>query len=253
MVRVATLFCLLAVPLQARADHHDMEMGSGTAESHLQAGVSILAAHFDSTFYAGDYEGVVPAVAWWYGRTSVAVSMAMYSLEANGLRRSGVGDVMAMGQLRLVGGAERHAGIALGVTAPTGAERDGLGMGHVMVMPAVFGAWTAGRITYGTSFGYGRAWQELGHVHGMWPLVEPMNMSELTWSGSGRVELGHHVETAAHVSGAIPVGAEGVSRLIGGVGAAWSHDAVSTGLELQMGFVGDPFVVRAIAETAVRF
>jgi len=243
---------LFAGPVRAIADHHGMASRSGS-ENRFQAGVGLVAAHYDSMFYVGDYEGVVSSVAYTRGRASVSVSLPVYSLQANGLRRSGLGDVMAMGRAMLLGDDRWHAGISLGAMAPTGDDIGGLGMGHAMAMSAGFAGWRSGRLAAGTSFGFARALGSVDHVHGMWPLVEPMNMSELTWSGYGALAFDHHVETTVHLSAGIPVGIEGVGRLFGGLRAAWNHDRVSTGLDLQTGLVGDPFQVRAIVDTAVRF
>ncbi len=254
VVTAIALAGLLGGSVRAFADHHhaDMESRAGSA-NQFQAGVSLVAAQYDSMYYVGDYEGVVSSVAYRRGRASVMVSLPMYSLQANGLRRSGLGDVMAMGRATLLGDDRLHAGISLGVMAPTGDDIGGLGMGHVMAMSSVFAGWRSGRLAAGTSLGFARALASVDHVHGMWPLVEPMNMSELMMSGYGALAFGDHVETAIHLSGGIPVGLEGVGRLFGGLRAAWNHDRVSTGLDVETGLVGDPFQVRAIVDTTVRF
>jgi hypothetical protein len=45
----------------------------------------------------------------------------------------------------------------------------------------------------------------------------------------------------------------GVTRVIGAGRLAWGTSHVSTGLEVQVGLAGDPFTVRGVVDTALRF
>jgi hypothetical protein len=237
----------------ARADHHGEITSEGPDRSSFQASVALVAARFDSMFFGGDYEGVIPAVQWSGDGFGVAASMPLYRLESNGFRTYGLGDLVLQGQARLVGSDERHAGVGLAFALPTGGEVNGLGMGHIMAMPSAYGSLLVDRVRCSASVGFGRALDLEQHVHGMWPLVAPMNMSEVTWSGGAEIGLGHHASLATRVSGGVPVGAPGIDRVVGGVRGGWGTGNVSTALELQAGIVGDPFTVRAIVETMVRF
>ena len=87
----------------------------------------------------------------------------------------------------------------------------------------------------------------------MAPLVEPMNMSELTWSAGGAVALGGGVQVGSRLSGGVPVALSGQDRLIGSLRAAWGGYGVDTAAELQLGLAGDPFNIRAVLSTALRF
>ncbi len=92
------------------------------------------------------------------------------------------------------------------------------------------------------------------HVHGMQPLVEPMNMSEITWSGQGDLAIASGVSAGARVSGGVPVHSlGGITRVIGALGVAWGTRRVETSAELQAGIAGDPFTIRAVFATALRF
>jgi hypothetical protein len=243
----------------ADADHHGMAMGTqgGSDDAAFGAGVSLLAASYSTMDYIGDYEGVVPALSWGTPRLSVAAALPIYRLEANGLQRFGPGDVIAHAQYALVARTSVVAGAMLALTAPTGDSVGGLGMGHPMVMPAMWAAWHVHRVTLTASGGYGRALtfdnMSSHHDHGPWPLVEPMNMSELTWSAAADVALGDGIHGGAHVSGGVPVGEPGHDRLVGALRLAWGTARVETAVELQAGLVGDPFTIRGLAETALHF
>jgi hypothetical protein len=95
------------------------------------------------------------------------------------------------------------------------------------------------------------------HQHGPWPLVDPMNMSELTWSASSDLAIVHTrtraITAGARLSGAVPVGESGATRVVGGVRVAWTAGKVATGLEVQAALVGDPFTVRGVLQTSVSF
>jgi hypothetical protein len=249
----------IVVPVSARADHHAAMSSEDDGHSSLSAGVSVVAATFspsqaDQMFYAGDYEGVVPAVSWAMDRYAATASWAYYWLERNGQRYTGIGDAVAHGQVALIVGGDVHAGAMLSASMPTGAEVAGLGMGHPMVMPALWATWRLQRVQLSGSFGYSWAIGAGDHVHGMEPLVEPMNMSELTWSGGADVGLGAGVGVGARLSGGVPVGAmSGQDRMIGAARATWGSHRVETAAELQAGLAGDPFNLRAVFSTALRF
>jgi hypothetical protein len=123
-------------------------------------------------------------------------------------------------------------------------------------MPAGWVAWRHDRIALIGSLGYSRALIHASslHDHGMWPLVEPMNMSEVTWSGGGEVTIGDGVRAGAQVSGGVPIGIlPGHDRVVGTLRAAWATGRVDTAAELQAGLVGDPFNIRGVVSTSLRF
>jgi hypothetical protein len=142
------------------------------------------------------------------------------------------------------------------VSAPTGAELYGLGMGHTMVMPSAYAVWSHDRVTVTASAGYSRALghMEPNHDHGVWPLVEPMNMSELSWSVAADYAVAHGVHVAARTGGGHPVGnLIGHERVVGALRVGWGTGRVDTAVEVQTGFVGDPYTIRGLVETALHF
>jgi hypothetical protein len=252
-----TLMLALAAPAVAHADHHGMAMSqAGDTPSTFGAGVSLLAATFATTYYSGDYEGLLPSASWATGRFAAGASLPAYRVLENGLAIYGVGDLVVNGQAALLVDRDVQAGVMLAASAPTGNEVNGLGMGHYMVMPAAWGAWHLERVVLTGSFGYSRAIVHASaqHDHGMWPLVEPMNMSELTWSGAGEVAIGEGVRAGGRLSGGVPVGVlPGHERVVAAARVAWAHGSVDSAAELQAGVAGDPFTLRAVVSTAVRF
>ena len=238
----------------AFADHHGMAMTSQEPESMFAATIALGAARYETQYYGGEYESIVPALSWSRDRYTVSASLGLYRLEENGLLLYGVGDFVVSGQVRALDVDTTHAGVALAVSAPTANETNGFGMGHTMAMPSVWASTLLGSAILSGSVGYSRALASLGdHVHGMWPLVEPMNMSEITWGAGAEVAVVPDVRVSARVSGGVPIIAAGVDRVIGGVRVGWTTGRVSTAAEVQTGLAGDPFTIRGVLETALRF
>jgi hypothetical protein len=192
------------------------------------------------------------------GRLGANATDGLYHINENGLSNYGLGDAMFAGHATVLATERMQAGIALHVMVPTGSETEGLGMGHTMVMPSVWAAWQLHPLAIHASAGFSRALTSLGgghHDHGPAPLVDPMNMQELTWSAGAELAVGHGMQVGGRTLGGVPVGtsAAGVTRVIGAGRVAWSTSRVSTGLEVQVGLAGDPFTVRGVVDTALRF
>jgi hypothetical protein len=238
----------------ATADH-DMAMSEPHAESSsVSVGVAFQAAEFDNMSYVGSYQGVTPSLGWMRGRFGASALLGLYHLDENGLSTYGVGDLMLGGHAAVIERDALEAGVALHVMLPTGSELENLGMGHAMVMPSLWGAWHGERVRAMASGGYARAWTALdgGHDHGPSPLVDPMNLQELTWSAGADLDVGHRIQVGGRALGAIPIGT-GHTRVVGGGRVGWGTSRVSTAFELQAGLAGDPFTVRGVVETALRF
>jgi hypothetical protein len=239
----------------AFADHEMAMSENHQGASELSVGISAQAARFDNAYAVGSYQGLTPSLGWMRGRFGAAATVGLYHLTENGREVQGLGDVMAAGHATVVTTEALDAGVALHVMLPTGSEAGDLGMGHVMAMPSVWGTWRAHALTIMASGGYGRAVTSLGgghHDHGTLPLVDPMNMQELTWSAGADLALGGGVRVGGRSLGGIPVGM-GLTRVTGGGRVAWATSRVSTAFELQLGVVGDPFTVRGVVETSLRF
>jgi hypothetical protein len=240
----------------ARADH-DMAAMSGHhhGDSEIEVGLEVEAAQFETMAYVGNHQGVMPSVSWMRGRLGASAALGLYRVTANGLAHYGPGDAMVTAHAVIIEDDAIHAGAALHVMAPTGAERDNLGMGHTMAMPSVWASWRGAPVGLGASLGYSRALVSIGgggHDHGAAPLVDPMNLQELTWSASADVDVGAGVQLGGRARGAVPIGS-GTTRVIGGGRVAWGTPRVTTGLEVQIGLAGDPFTIRGVVDTALRF
>ena len=255
-IAVAIAVGVLA-PVSARAEH---DHGGGhhhadaAVESKFGAGAGLVAARYNTPLYLGDYQGVVPKVTWTYGRVAASANIGMYRLVENGLTRYGVSDVVVSGQATLVSRGRAMAGVALPVSLPTGDHQTGFGMGHVMVMPALWASAEVRRVQLSVSAGYGRALGGAhGHAeHGSWPLIDPMNQQELTWSAAATAPLGNVIHAGVLASGGIAIG-DGVNRAAGGIGASWRAGHVETSFTLQAGFAGDPFILHGKLESMVHF
>jgi hypothetical protein len=238
----------------ADADH-DMAMSEPHDDSSsIAVGVAFQAAEFDTMSYVGSYQSVTPSLGWMRGRFGASARLGLYHLDENGLSTYGIGDVMLGGHATVIERDAVEAGVALHVMLPTGSELDNLGMGHVMAMPSLWGAWHGERLGVMASGGYARALTSLegGHDHGPSPLVDPMNVQELTWSAGADLDVGHRVRLGGRALGGAPIGT-GHTRVIGGARVSWGTPRVSTAFELQAGIAGDPFTVRGVVETALRF
>ncbi|HEX3477817.1 MAG TPA: hypothetical protein VHT91_22500 [Kofleriaceae bacterium] len=221
--------------------------------SEVSVGLSAEAADFNTAFYVGSYQGITPSLEWMRGRFGATAMIGLYHITENGLSTYGAGDAMLGGMATLVDREDVHAGVALHVMLPTGSELDTFGMGHMMAMPALWASWRSAPLTLSASAGYSRALAELGGLnHGLMPLVDPMNMQELTWSAAANLDLGHGLQLGGKTSGGAPIGT-GQTHMLGGGRVAWGTPRVTTGLEVQVGLAGDPFTVRGVLDTALRF
>lgn len=242
-------------PASARAEH---DHGGGhhhpvETVSTFGAGLGVVAARYDTKVYVGDYEGILPTLSWSRGRVGASASIGAYRLVENGLTRYGLSDVVLSGQVTVLEGGPAMAGVALPVSLPAGNHETGFGMGHVMVMPALWGMVALPAVRLGGSLGYGRAiGGDTHHDHGSWPLVDPMNLQELTWTANVLVPLGRTLQAGAKMSGGIPLG-EGRNRVSGGLRAIFTQGPVETAFEIQAGIAGDPFLFRGLLESAVHF
>ena len=257
-IRIAVVILGLLAPGVVRADHDHGGMAAMATEevaSKFSAGVGLVAARYDTNTYGGDYQGFVPGFTWMRGRFGAMASLGVYRLTENGAERYGVGDAMVSGHVMLVEHGATMAGVALPVSLPSGDHLTGFGMGHVMLMPSAWGSTELGTIRFGASLGYSRA---LGagathHDHGSWPLIDPMNMEEISWSASANVPLGRVIRAGVRMAGGVALGDMGHTRVTGGVRATWTEGQVETGFEIQAGFAGDPFILRGLLESAVHF
>lgn len=256
LVVVVTL--VVAAPAHAQHDHHHHDGAAPTAAAPapppFEVGLTAVAGRFDQELYAGDYAGLTVAVGWRHGRLGVRAALPAYHLRKNGAAVDGLGDVgLAVDVVALQRG-RLATGAGLSVTLPTGDMMTGLGMGHVMAMPMAWLSWSRATTTLGASAGWGGALaaDASHHAHGPWPLVEPMTSSEIM--GDVRVERALTGRLGGLIKATLAMPLQGdATRVTAALGARWRGPQVETGAELQAGIAGDPFTVRAVVTSAVRF
>lgn len=256
--------CALASRL-AHADHDGMVMGNASgmdssSASSFDVSVAIEAASFspsesDNMDYGGNYEGVLFGGDWSMGRWNAGASWSYYRIFRNGEQGYGIGDVMLHGSVALVTGHEVQAGVVMAAMVPTGDSDEGLGMGTTMLMPAVWGRWQHHKLALDATAGYSRGLTSLAISHGVLPTVDPMNMQELSWSASASYVAGTRWLVSARLSGGVPIDYAGSDRVIGTARLQWQSGTagVITAAELQAGLAGDPFTVRGVLSTSMRF
>lgn len=229
--------------------HHDD--GSSYAAS-----LGLVAASYDAALYSGRYLGVVVGAEWSLGRFGVSASLAAYRLVRNGQAIEALGDLMVHGHIAARQRGPWSAGAMLMAMVPVGDSDAGTGMGHAMLVPQLWGGWTAGRIAATIGAGYARALAGASahamHGGGSWPLVDPMSASELIFDGTATCAIARTVGAGIRVQGAVPTGAAD-PRMYSGLRGVWIAGRAETSLELQHGLIGDPFGVRALIATAFRF
>ena len=242
----------------AHADHtgHALLGGMHDHTPGYAVSVGVLAASYTSPIYEGDYQGAqVGARATW-GRVGVGASLAAYRITKNGKTVDGIGDVTLHAHAVAVTRGAVMAGVMVMATLPTADDTAGLGMGHVMLMPEAWIMWTPGRLALSAAAGYARMFG--GHAahaeHGvaLWPLVDPMNAVELPFEGTAMVALAPQLGIGAKLVGGVPLG-DGDTRLAAGGRLAWIAGSVTTSAELLGGVAGDPFGLRGVIETSLRF
>lgn len=257
----AALIVLVAGTAHAQHDHHHhADHGApadGTSRAapprRLELGLVLVGARFDQALYEGDYAGAAIGVGWRHGRVGVRAALPAYHLRKNGASIDGIGDVTVGVDATAVHAGEITAGVTVGASLPTGDAMTGLGMGHPMLMPAAWIARDGARTSIGASAGWCGAIDGAGdHAHGAWPLVEPMSSSELM--GDVRVDraLAGRLRGGARVMFAFPLQGD-PTRVVAAVGGTWRGARADTGAELQAGLTGDPFTVRAVVTSALRF
>jgi hypothetical protein len=215
----------------------------------------VIGATYDQRLFAGDYQGVIAGVRVARGRFAGAVSVPAYRLSKNGLAATGIGDVLVHVHARAIARGDVSAGAMAMVMLPTGDGEAGFGMGHVMLMPELWGSLARGRATLFASAGLGYAIGGNAHAEhggGMWPIVDPMNAIEVTYGATAMVSVAPTLAIGVRGVGGVPVG-DGDHRLAAGVRVAWRAGRVETSAEMLAGVLGDPYGIRGVVEVAVRF
>lgn len=259
-IAVAATVLLSATPVRAQHEHHHGGPPASDGEpaprgpGRFEVSLAMIGARFEQPLYVGDYAGLALGVGWRHGRIGVHAALPAYHLRKNGAAVDGVGDAMVGVDVAAYQRGRLSAGAALAITLPTGAALTGLGMGHPMLMPGLWLTRDGAQASVGVSAGWcgSLGTDPAHHEHGAWPLVEPMTASELMADVHGDARVHGRLRASARVAIAVPLQGA-ANRAVGALGAAWRGRRADTGAELQAGLAGDPFTVRALLTTALRF
>jgi hypothetical protein len=277
----AALAAFVCMPAHAQSCHAPPLRGM---EGQLvRVEVRGFVAGYDQDGVRGTYQGAGLGVGFAHRFVELDAALPYYHLERAGSREHGLGDLLAgvRAPLLRLGDTRRLAlGPELVATLPTGAADAGLGMGHVMLMPGVFGRLTLSRFTFVAQLAYGIA---LTHGHGEHlaatddaaddahahhhhappvadhgdgpaPIVNPMNRSELEHALSAAFQWTDWLALTARLAGAVPLADEsGEARETVAFGPRFTFGAFDVGAEQELPLVGDPFRYRTVLRLGAQF
>lgn len=260
MLALGVVLAAQTAAAQGHVHHHDHGDGvaAAPAEDPHRFGVSlaVLGADYVSPLFEGTYQGLTAGVTWSYRRFSAMAMLTGYRLDKNGRTVHGIGDLMVHGQVTAWSNERWSVGFTLMASAPTGSAQAGIGMGHVMLMPEAFATVMLGRVMLDAGAGYNRglgganAHAEHGAV--MWPLVDPMTMSELTARAGVTVTATRSLAIGLRATAAVPFVDDATNRLVGALRVGWRTGRFETSADLSRGLVGDPFGTRIMIGTALQ-
>jgi hypothetical protein len=215
---------------------------------------------FTRTDVRGEYQGLLVTGTLSHPWFTAELTLPGYRIAQTGSHAYGPGDLA----LNVRGNVYRTAdeSITLGpevaVTLPTGSADDGLGMGHVMLMPGGFLSWHHEGFTLITQLAYGRALGSASaHMHadgGPWPVVNPMNRSELTHSVGFSASVHPNLRVTGRLIGAVTLfNHAGTAREIIAPGLQFIVGAFDFALEQQLPVAGAPFVSRTLMSVGAQW
>ncbi|HWA73679.1 MAG TPA: hypothetical protein VG937_15140 [Polyangiaceae bacterium] len=254
----AIVLAALLTAVSARAQHCQ-----GLAAEPSARGVELSlrseAARFRTDRYEGDYQGLFVRGAWRSRRLSAQLSAPYYHIVRNGLGARGFGDVLLDGRLELMHerSAPLHGAALLALSLPTGDSAHDLGMAHWMLAPGASGSVSVDRYSfelrgsYARSFGGGARHQ---HAPGAFPIVEPMNHSELDGALRATARANRVFSTRLALYGALPLPAsEGVARAAASFAGDLRIQSARFSLEAHLPLLGDAFRGKIAAELGFAF
>ncbi len=245
----------------ARADHCQPQGPLPPGDIGLRLGTAVEAAAYDYGGSQGNYQGLALSASYTRDAFRAELIAPSYRLQRDDETFYGLGDVTGELRVRLldVGDGALRVGPGLTAIAPTGSASRDLGMGHVMLMPAVWGLFEHSGAFVQVQIAYARALAEdgSGHAHHaprMRPIVRPMNASELVASASGGYAVHELLRVQGGVYTAAPVDtSNGEGRTVASLGVDFIPSAFDASVELQAPLAGDPFTFKVVAGAGVRF
>lgn len=244
-----------AAAVRAQACHMpDLQV---VEQKPVRLGVRTTFATYRNPVYAGEYQGYGASASYAHRWFYAELALAGYRIVRNGLADRGLGDLSLDARSTLYRAEAYSFGVELAATAPTGDADRGLGMGHTMVMPGLWGGYQYERLQLFVQVAYGRAVGDAGaHAHhaATGPLVNPMNRSELEHALTLSYGFGEHLFVGGRLLGAVPIAAlGGAAREIASLGIGATIAPLQLELELQMPLIGAPFETRSVISLAALF
>jgi hypothetical protein len=126
----------------------------------------------------------------------------------------------------------------------------------VMLMPGGFMLFRQRGFSVLTQLAYGRALMGSGHMHhaGPYPLVNPMNRSELTHAIGVSVRALESLHVTGRLFGAVTLfNHDGVAREVVAPGLQFISGVFDAALELQIPVLGNPFSSRTIISVGAQW
>ena len=245
----------------AHAEHCELHELAVAPRSGYQVSVGWETARYRNSRYEGQFEGTSVAMGFRYQGFLITGKVPAYRLVRNGLPTEGMGDATLAMEQRVFSSADGHnaLGARMALSIPTGAQSQDLGMGHSMVMPGVWARFQWQRLHGHLGLDFARAMgttdsQHGGHNMSYFPIVQPMNMSELSATGLLELEMLGKMAIRTRLVSARPVASgNGTPRSIAGLGVGFTGEALSTYLEWQTPIEGTPFQSRMMGGLTISF
>jgi hypothetical protein len=265
----ALLLCALLGARRAEAQSCHAPILTRQDELHAwRATAGFLAASYDhGGAQRGNYQGLYAGLAYRHPRVGVSALVPAYRLDRGGEVELGLGDatLSVSGTLLRARDDALTFGVELPTMVPTGSASRSLGMGHVMLMPALWLAFERPPFALRVEAGYGRGLGDAtehgehgAHEHGERvrpsPIVNPMNRSEFEHALSMVLGVQRHLFVHARWFGAVPIADDlGILRQIVGAGATLRFHAAEVSAELQVPLAGNAFDVKGLLQVSALF
>ncbi|MET0387519.1 MAG: hypothetical protein ABW321_16230 [Polyangiales bacterium] len=220
---------------------------------------SAVLGSYDTAAVSGEYQGLFLTATLSHPWFTAEVALPGYRMAETGRHAYGLGDVLVSARGNLYRSTDQHwlAGPELAATLPSGRAEDGLGMGHVMLMPGGFVQWRHAGFAVITQLAYGRALGSMDHAahgDGPFPIVNPMNRSELTHAIGVSATVHPNLHVTGRLLGAVTLfDHAGAAREIVAPGLQFIAGAFDAALEIQLPVVGNPFSSRTVASIGAQW
>ena len=224
-----------------------------------RATLSSVFGTFTRTNVRGEYQGLFVTGTVSHPWFTAELALPGYRIAQTGSHAYGPGDLAVNARANAFRSADDSISLGpeLAATFPTGSADDGLGMGHVMLMPGGFVSWQHTGFTLITQLSYGRALGSASthdHGDGPSPIVNPMNRSELTHSVGFSASVHPNLRLTGRLMGAVTLfNHSGAAREIFAPGLHFITGALDFALEQQVPIVGTPFASRTLMSVGAQW